>query len=189
LKTATFTITPDHITLLRAVDWDSGEGTPGIDWKRPYLGTSSVRSALAELLIPGWKEMTREQMEAVHDEHDDRLWEIHSDLSTVVAIGIDTLSFAPGTYHRTEHGWYRHVGDPEPEPGFGGLDPRALAIRIVESETEDIDFLGIGEQIEGWHPDEVAAMPFEVFGKLHRLVDALASKAVVTVEIPDEVTT
>jgi len=76
---------------------------------------------------------------------------------------------------------------PAPEPGFGGLDPRALAIRIVESETEDIDFVGIAEAIEGWHSDEVAAMPEEDFDKLHRRVDELASKAVVTVEIPDEV--
>lgn len=77
--------------------------------------------------------------------------------------------------------------EPEPDP-FGGLDPVALAKRIVIAETEDIDFLGIGEQIEGWHPDEVAAMGEEAFDKLHRRVDDLAGKAVVTVEIPDEAT-
>ncbi len=55
-RTGTFTVTADHLKLLRAayVDWDACEfGAPAIDSKRPY-GNGGVVRDIANIVEPGW---------------------------------------------------------------------------------------------------------------------------------------
>jgi len=59
---------------------------------------------------------------------------------------------------------------------------RDFARRVVESCTEDIDFMGVGEQFE----NEWSGLPMEEFDDVQRRVHDLASSATVTVSWPDE---
>lgn len=101
----TFEITDDHITLLQAAEWEYSDcefGAPAIDPKRPY-GNSSVETDLAELLIPGFKEMNDDDQAAELD--DGWLVRTHRELVTVLAVAISARSFAPGIYRRGDDGW------------------------------------------------------------------------------------
>lgn len=103
----TFTLTEDHIKLLRAayIGWDDCEfGAPAIDPKRPY-GNSSVEIDIAETL--GWSlfidaddegHMSKEQVE--------RACRLHRETQTALEVILSTGSFEPGAYERTEE-WKR----------------------------------------------------------------------------------
>ncbi len=71
-RQSTFTITEDHLTLLRAayVGWDEGEyGAPAIDCKRPY-GNSSGDYDVARVLgvtLSEDDDETRARMRAIHE--------------------------------------------------------------------------------------------------------------------------
>lgn len=98
----TFTLTEDHITLLRRANlrWDDCEyGAPAIDCKRPY-GNSDVELDIAEIL--GW--------ELFVDQHDERhLTAVQSDLArrlheeTLQALQcvLAGCSIRPGIYRRS----------------------------------------------------------------------------------------
>jgi hypothetical protein len=108
----TFTVTEDHLILLRNayVDWDDMEfGAPRIDPKRPY-GNSSVISDIARLLYPDVvAELDDEAAEDWLDEHEDSLTQIHRETQTVLQIAIATGEFRAGTYVREAYGsqWVR----------------------------------------------------------------------------------
>lgn len=92
-----FTVTADHITLLRHmyVGWQDCEtGAPEIDPKRPY-GNSSVAYDVAELL--GWpmdnRELTGEQRA--------RALILHRETTTALQIVLMLGTFEPGDYRRT----------------------------------------------------------------------------------------
>ena len=95
-----FTVTEDHINLLRNayVDWNGSEfGAPTINPKRPY-GNSDVYSDINRIL--GYRfapfigrnaeDFTQRQMEA--------MYELHSDLETVLQIFLVTGKMEIGTY-------------------------------------------------------------------------------------------
>jgi hypothetical protein len=102
----TFTVTEDHLTLLRNayVGWDDMEfGAPGIDPKRPY-GSSSPISDIAELLHPEYLELDDDDArDEWRDEHEDRLRTIHRETQTVLQIAISTGEFRAGTYVRRDY--------------------------------------------------------------------------------------
>lgn len=91
-----FTLTPDHLTLLRHayVGWEECEfGAPAIDCKRPY-GNSDVYGDIAELLgiLPangedGFSEQQQTAMRTLHQE-----------TQTVLQILICVGDLALGTY-------------------------------------------------------------------------------------------
>ena len=105
----TFTITEDHLKLLRraCVGWEDCEyGAPSIDCKRPY-GNSFVEGDIAEIL--GWKTKDDE----LSDEQYDRAVQIHSETQTALQIVLLSLSDdLVGTYEQ-EHQYldrsWRHV--------------------------------------------------------------------------------
>ena len=90
----TFTITEDHLKLLRRayVGWDDCEtGAPAIDCKRPY-GNSYVPGDVAEIL--GW-----EVGEELTDEQYDRAMELHSETEAALQIILTHLPESlSGTY-------------------------------------------------------------------------------------------
>lgn len=130
----TFEITDDHLTLLQATEWhysDCEFGAPAIDPKRPY-GNSSVETDLAELLIPGFKEMSDDDQAAELD--DGWLVRTHRELVTVLTIATSARSFAPGIYQRTAEGWCLVTAQQIldlPMPGSDELTPTIRAYLIA----------------------------------------------------------
>jgi len=91
----TFTLTEDHVKLLRAayVRWEETEwGAPAIDGKRPY-GNGNIHRDIAEIL----------GRPVLYDTDDDAawrapLWELHKQTETALQIVLATGSFEPGEY-------------------------------------------------------------------------------------------
>lgn len=98
----TFTITEEHLTLLRHayIGWDDCEfGAPAIDCKRPY-GNSDVYEDMAEIL--GVRFGADENMIELEKR---RLRALHVDLQTVLQIAVQTGQFSTGTYRSNRYGF------------------------------------------------------------------------------------
>ncbi len=98
MKPDTFTLTEQHLVLLRAmcIGWQDAEyGAPEVDPKRPY-GNSGVEADLAELL-PGLDL--------------DTLRRLHRETATALQIILVTGAFVPGEYQKPKYtkDW-QHVG-------------------------------------------------------------------------------
>lgn len=96
-----FTVTADHLTLLRAayLRWDDCEfGAPAIDPKRPY-GNSDVIGDIAELL-----DIELDEDDDFQADHFERL---HRETLTVLQLAIATGELREGTYRHTVDGWER----------------------------------------------------------------------------------
>lgn len=96
--TKTFTLTEEHLTLLRAawIDWDDCEfGAPAIDPKRPY-GNSDVIGDMAELLGVG--------LDANGNVIDaDRLRTLHRETQTALQIMVGSASLRTGEYRAAKY--------------------------------------------------------------------------------------
>lgn len=103
IRTQSFTVTNDHLTLLRCayVGWDDCEfGAPSIDCKRPY-GNTDVYGDIAEIL--GWTlfedadgdaHLSREQKELAN--------RLHVETAIVLQIGLLLGKFEVGTYRKSD---------------------------------------------------------------------------------------
>jgi hypothetical protein len=104
----TFTITEDHLKLLRRfiVGWQDCEtGAPEIDPKRPY-GNSDVPLDVAEILgwpTPNEETMSGREYDAARETLRERAMTIHCETRTALEIVLRTGIFEPGTYERV--GW------------------------------------------------------------------------------------
>lgn len=93
-----FTLTADHIRLLRAasVCWEDCEaGAPAIDCKRPY-GNSYVAGDVAELL--NWATPDDDLTDAQRT----RALALHDETEVALQIVLTTGAFEPGDYRRTD---------------------------------------------------------------------------------------
>lgn len=104
----TFTLTKEHVKLLRAayVGWEDCEfGAPAIDCKRPY-GNSSVAEDIAEIL--GWT-VDYDDDDEMPDEVHGRATKVHQETETALQVVLSTGSFEPGTYRAPRYGgtWER----------------------------------------------------------------------------------
>jgi len=101
---STFTMTNDHLTLLRnaCVEWQDCEtGAPAIDPKRPY-GNSSVGCDVAEIL--GWKPDGDDDGPDYYSEHQLRLAsQLHRETETALQIILTTGRMQMGVYRATEN--------------------------------------------------------------------------------------
>ena len=91
-RTASFTVTDDHLKLLRAayVGWDDGEyGAPAIDCKRPY-GNSSGDADVARILGV--------EMSPDDDETAAKMRAIHEGTMMALQIVLVTGEFRTGTF-------------------------------------------------------------------------------------------
>lgn len=89
----TFTLTDEHLKLLRAmcVSWQNCEyGAPEIDPKRPY-GNSSVEADIHEIL-------TNERDYELTEAQRERYAQLHRDTQTALAILLQCGELRPGTY-------------------------------------------------------------------------------------------
>lgn len=102
MKDDTFTVTDEHIKLLRRayVGWEDCEyGAPSIDRKRPY-GNSGVAGDIAEILGWDWDD-------SLTDEQVDRARELHKETQTALQIFLITGEMKTGTYAKTDKYDYR----------------------------------------------------------------------------------
>jgi len=110
MKNKNFTLTEDHITLLRSmyVGWCSDEtGAPEIDPKRPY-GNSNVGDDIIHLL--NWKDIESMEDEVQDDFYEsleyeqlcDRAEKIHNETMTALQIILYTGEFVTGDYVNKE---------------------------------------------------------------------------------------
>ena len=99
----TFTLTDEHVTLLRNASvwwWDCEYGAPCIDPKRPY-GDSDVEKDIARVLGIKWK----------RDEDDDYLpivvretvARLHKETQIALQVVLAAGSFEPGEYVADDH--------------------------------------------------------------------------------------
>lgn len=89
----TFTLTDDHLKLLRAmhVGWQDAEyGAPEIDPKRPY-GNRGVECDIHEIL-------TGEKDYELTDEQRERYSQLHRETQTALEIMLQLGELRPGTY-------------------------------------------------------------------------------------------
>ncbi len=99
MDTETFTLTEDHLKLLKRanVSWEYGESeAPGLCTKRPY-GNGDVVDDIAEIL--GIDKRLMNEDDSQYDETlYDKLWAIHRETETALQIILTTQSFTPGDY-------------------------------------------------------------------------------------------
>lgn len=87
MRVSKFTVTPEHVRLMRRmiVSWESAEyGAPCIDPKRPY-GNSGVAEDIREIL--GLPDLTDESCER-----------LHAETETALQIALAVGHFTPGKY-------------------------------------------------------------------------------------------
>lgn len=98
--TQRFTITDDHIKLIRAanITWLGWEyGAPGVDPKCPY-GNSAALTDIAQIINPDFKSMREGAALDWLEDNTDRLERLHKETETVLRIGVQTGRFEVGTY-------------------------------------------------------------------------------------------
>ena len=101
-KTLTFTLTEDHITLLRRayVHWQDAEtGAPEIDPKRPY-GNSNVPWDVLEVLGLEDQISWDPDQEDMPKDEEERLLNLHRETELALQVILQTSSFEPGEYVR-----------------------------------------------------------------------------------------
>lgn len=97
MKQQTFTLTKDHLKLLKNVwvNWENSEfGAPAIDCKRPY-GNSYVQGDIAEIL--GWK-----RGEELTEQQEEKAYTLHLETQTALQIILTTQKFKVGKYEKTD---------------------------------------------------------------------------------------
>lgn len=104
VSTETFTLTDEHLTLLRAayIGWEDCEfGAPAIDCKRPY-GNSDVIGDIHELLGGGGDPSA---------EDEERYHKLHAETQTALQIVVQQASVRPGTYETEKYRNDWHIVD------------------------------------------------------------------------------
>ena len=104
-ETREFTITEDHLKLLRRVyvawDFGEGDGAPAINSKKPY-GNSYVERDIAEILdVPDEDWIYEDGHKAyVTPEAGERFTRLHAETMIALQIVLATGEFRPGHYRR-----------------------------------------------------------------------------------------
>jgi hypothetical protein len=107
--TKTFTLTDEHLTLLRRANVRWGEmewGAPEIDGKRPY-GNGNLKDDVAGIL--GWELVDAEGGPKLTMAQANRALELHRETETALQIVLATGSFEAGDYEASKYGrdWRR----------------------------------------------------------------------------------
>lgn len=105
MKTQNFTLTQDHIKLLRRfeVGWQDCEtGAPEIDPKRPY-GNSAVENDIHEILTGETIGCTDSKRDELTEKETEKYSKIHREMENALQIILFTGSFKPGKYEADEY--------------------------------------------------------------------------------------
>jgi len=99
---ARFTLTREHVDLLRAMNWrwdDTEFGAPAVDSKRPFGFSHSYYADMAAAV--GW------QYDPDDQEQEDELHRLYHETLTALMVGLAIGSFEPGEFERNGDGWRR----------------------------------------------------------------------------------
>ena len=105
MKIQKFTLTKDHIKLLRRfqVGWQDCEtGAPEIDPKRPY-GNSDVENDIHEILTGETIGCTDSKRDELTEKETDKYSKLHREMGNALQIVLATGSFKPGNYEADEY--------------------------------------------------------------------------------------
>lgn len=105
MKTQKFTVTKDHLKLLRRfqVGWQYCEtGAPEIDPKRPY-GTSAVENDIHEILTGETIGCTDSKRDELTEKETEKYSKLHRETETALQIALATGSFKAGNYECEEY--------------------------------------------------------------------------------------
>lgn len=100
----TFTVTRDHIKLVRGliIEWnentDCALGVPSADGKRPY-GNSNVPEDVAEIIKLDFVD----EEKGLNKEQEKCCIKLHKDMATVLQIVLSTGAFKTGDYECDEY--------------------------------------------------------------------------------------
>ncbi len=100
MKTQTFTVTEQHLKLLRRfqVGWQDCEtGAPEIDPKRPY-GNSAVPEDIHEILTGETIGCTDSKREELTEKESEDYLKLHREMETALQIALATGQFKAGNY-------------------------------------------------------------------------------------------
>lgn len=114
-----FTMTEEHVKLLRRLRVEWGDGAPVVDAKRPY-GNKSLLSDIARIIgiEPTNKDAMRDNGDLPHFSASDRsrMTQLHREMEYAIQVSLATGASAPGTYRISKPydttSWVR-VGAPE----------------------------------------------------------------------------
>lgn len=116
--TKTFTITPEHLLLLRRLhfEWDGSAfaGAPCVDIKRPYGNSDPLGYDVPLILGLIWPE-DQDQPREIYEQ----CKQLHEDMDKVLAIFVSTGQCAPGEYEQVDYDdtrWRLKGGDHEIQP-------------------------------------------------------------------------
>lgn len=105
MKTQKFTLTKDHIKLLRRfqVGWQDCEtGAPEIDPKRPY-GNSAVENDIHEILTGETIGCTDSKRDELTQKETEKYSKLHREMENALQIVLAAGNFKPGNYEADEY--------------------------------------------------------------------------------------
>lgn len=120
MKKQTFTLTKEHLKLLRHfnVGWQDCEyGAPEIDPKRPY-GNSSVENDIHEILTGESIGCTYSKRDGLKDWESEKYSKLHKETETALQIVLSVGKFEIGNYEAEEytHKWVKVGATKEESP-------------------------------------------------------------------------
>lgn len=106
MRLTTFTLTEDHIKLVRSFNiyWEETcyLGSPVVDPKRPY-GNSSILNDIHELLTGETIGCIDSKRDVLNDREETRYIKLHRETEIALQIVLRAGSFKPGLYQRDEY--------------------------------------------------------------------------------------
>jgi hypothetical protein len=106
MKIERFTLTKDHIKLLRRMYvswWDFETGAPAIDPKRPY-GNSDVDNDIHQILTGEYIGRAGSKRDVLTEKETCKYRNIHEEMADALQIVLVTGKFKAGTYEKEEYG-------------------------------------------------------------------------------------
>lgn len=93
----TFELKPEHLLLLKRLEWMSGDyGTPETDQKRPYGNSGgAIACDIADILEWPW-----DRDEGLHEPDRERAMELFGELSMALKVILENCSVEPGLYFK-----------------------------------------------------------------------------------------
>ena len=102
-----FTLTTEHVRLLRALNWqwdDTEFGGPAVDPKRPFGNSTGIHEDIAQIIAPEFAELPPNEVESWLDETTGWLESAYRETQMALAVVLSAGQITPGVYERGSSG-------------------------------------------------------------------------------------